>query len=68
MENPCKPDCSERNPYCHAVCERYIKFDTENKERLRQNAAEHALDGYRTDMVKAARRKQRKFRREYKND
>lgn len=67
MEAPCK-DCQDRCIGCHAVCVRYIKFDTENKERLRQNAAEHALDSYRADMVKAARRKQRKFRREYKND
>lgn len=67
MEAPCK-DCQDRCIGCHAVCGRYIKFDAENKERLKQHAAEHALDGYRADMVKAARRKQRKFRREYKND
>lgn len=67
MEAPCK-DCPDRYVGCHAVCQRYIQFDTENKERLNKIAAEHALDGYRADMVKAARRKQRKFRRDYKHD
>lgn len=67
MEAPCK-DCPDRSVSCHAACERYKQFDTENKERLRKIAAENALNGYRADMVKVARRKQRKFRRDYKND
>ena len=27
MNNPCTPDCPNRNAECHATCERYLAFD-----------------------------------------
>ena len=33
---PCPKDCKDRNATCHTVCERYLKFVEENKERKRR--------------------------------
>lgn len=39
LESPCKPDCPERTPTCHAECPRYIAFDIINdiqRDKIRQ--------------------------------
>lgn len=65
MEAPCR-GCQARRIGYHAVCERHIKFDAEETRCGNGNAAEHAPDGRRADICKAAKRKQRKFTRRHK--
>lgn len=41
MKNsPCK-NCAERTHLCHAMCEKYLAFDGENKKRRADKLARH---------------------------
>lgn len=31
-DNPCHPDCPDRNEDCHGKCEKYREFENRNKE------------------------------------
>ena len=67
---PCK-DCKEREEYvkkgmsCHAVCEKYKKFDEENK-LIRQKRTESAIfnsirkDSYSKPTLKSSMRRRQK--------
>lgn len=45
--NSCK-DCSDRNPFCHIDCERYIKSKQEYGEFKSLIKVEKELDNYKT--------------------
>lgn len=30
---PCTRDCPNRNATCHSTCEKYLKFEKQNKQR-----------------------------------
>ncbi len=36
MNAPCY-NCKEREVGCHSFCEKYIKYDNENKKRIEEN-------------------------------
>lgn len=60
MKAPCK-DCDERYAGCHAKCERYKAFDTDNKERLDKKRrildAENDFTAYSIDAQRNMKRK-----------
>ncbi len=48
-DNPCTPDCPERNDICHATCPRYAKYARKCEERraarLRERAGRYESAG-----------------------
>lgn len=45
IQNPCKRDCAERSPTCHAECEKYFKWrearEAEQAEKDKKRIAEN---------------------------
>lgn len=59
MKNPCKRNCPNRSPTCHAECEDYLAFNEwcikQRKERMKYSDA----NSYVTDAVAKSERKRR---------
>jgi len=51
MKNPCKKDCPDRSPTCHAECEAYLAFFHHNKEKNRKNLMQSQINTYVNDEV-----------------
>ena len=58
-ENPCTPDCPERNQWCHGSCKRYALYRAAMKDRRDRAAKQRVKQDYfwdRDGRVKRARR------------
>lgn len=52
-DNPCKRDCAERSPTCHAKCERYLEWVESRKPELEAKAAKQTAENNYIGYVKA---------------
>lgn len=60
---PCKPECTERNSFCHSTCEKYAEFVRLNNERQAKKQRDFELD----DAIYAARRRSLRARGKLKD-
>lgn len=61
MENPCKKNCPNRNPYCHGKCEDYQAWKKQEDikhEKLRQ--AKYEADSEYWSYTKKTKRRRRR--------
>ena len=64
IQNPCKRECAERSPTCHAECERYLAWCESRKPELKERAKKQIADGHYLEHVNARNERMRKrFRR-----
>lgn len=62
---PCRRDCPDRSPTCHAECEAYREFAARRAEIYRQRRIEYDAKSIQNDMVlrwKDSARRKRKNR------
>ena len=65
-ENPCKRDCPERSPTCHAECEKYLTWVESRQPELKAKAQQQIAEGNYIDHVNARNERLRKSRRKTK--
>ena len=65
-ENPCKRDCAERSPTCHAHCEKYRGWVESRKPELKARAQRQTAESHYLDYVNARNERLRKVRRKRK--
>lgn len=49
IERPCRPDCPDRNAYCHGKCEKYLAFERQNHARLKEKQKQVEIDSVLLD-------------------
>lgn len=66
IKNPCKRDCAERSPTCHAECEKYRTWVESRQPELKARAQRQTAESHYLDYVNARNERLRKFRRKIK--
>lgn len=66
IQNPCKRDCPERSPTCHAHCEKYLTWVESRQPELKARAQRQTAESHYLDHVTARNDRLRKFRRKIK--
>lgn len=57
MKSPCKKDCPDRSPTCHAECEAYLAFHKHNQEKYKKHMKETDILQYIKEQVELGKRK-----------
>ena len=57
FKSVCEPDCPDRSPICHGVCEKYLAEHAKNIDRRKEKQKKALLDNYTIDTVKKRTRK-----------
>ncbi len=64
IQSPCKRDCAERSPVCHAECKKYLEWLESRKPELEAREAKRkAEDVYYSHVREKNNRLERRFRR-----
>lgn len=53
IDNPCKRDCAERSPYCHAECKKYLDWVKSREPELKAKEAKRISDSNYCEYVRA---------------